>query len=200
MRLQLERWTSPLTELLLVTDEEGNLRALEFSDHEQRMDRLLRAHYGNYEIRNASAPTSITKALRAYFNGELDALDKVPVATGGTEFQRKVWQALRKIPAGKTKTYGQQAASIGRPSASRAVGAANGLNPIAIVVPCHRVIGASGKLTGYAGGLKAKQWLLDHERRYSSNADQKPDESKSGEIWAGEVLEKCEPAGHSAGR
>ena len=88
-------------------------------------------------------------------------------ATGGTPFQREVWKALRAIPAGATKTYGQLAASLGCPTASRAVGAANGANPIGIVVPCHRVVGAHGKLTGYAGGLPRKRWLLDHESRFA---------------------------------
>ena len=88
----------------------------------------------------------------------------VRTATGGTSFQRAVWRALRAIKPGTTKSYGQIAASIGRPTASRAVGAANGANPIAIVVPCHRVIGANGALTGYGGGLPRKRWLLDHER------------------------------------
>jgi methylated-DNA-[protein]-cysteine S-methyltransferase len=113
-----------------------------------------------------AAPKSIVKVLNAYFAGELDALNDVPVATGGTEFQRKVWRALRMIPAGATMSYGELAAKIGRPSASRAVGAANGSNPVAIVVPCHRVIGANGTLTGYGGGLPRKRWLLDHERKH----------------------------------
>jgi methylated-DNA-[protein]-cysteine S-methyltransferase len=167
MYLQLERYPSPLSPLLLLTDDEGALRALEFEDHEPRMHRLLRDHYGAYTIREGAAPKSIKRALDAFFDGNLDALDDVRTATGGTAFQREVWQALRRIPAATTKSYGQLAASLGRPAASRAVGAANGANPIAIVVPCHRVIGADGTLTGYGGGLPRKRWLLDHERRYS---------------------------------
>jgi methylated-DNA-[protein]-cysteine S-methyltransferase len=97
----------------------------------------------------------------------MDALDEVKTATGGTPFQREVWQALRAIPAGAPTSYGQLAASIGRPRASRAVGAANGANPIPIVVPCHRVIGANGTLTGFASGLANKQWLLEHEARFA---------------------------------
>jgi methylated-DNA-[protein]-cysteine S-methyltransferase len=108
------------------------------------------------------------RALRAYFDGTMDALDDVPVATGGTAFQRDVWNALRTIPAGDTRSYGELAAKIGRAGASRAVGAANGANPVAIVVPCHRVIGASGAITGYAGGVANKRWLLDHERRHAT--------------------------------
>jgi methylated-DNA-[protein]-cysteine S-methyltransferase len=167
MRLQLERWKSPMTTLLLVTDDEGMLRALDFAEKEDRMHRLLRLHYGQYTLRSGSIPASVKKALRAYFDGNIDALDEIQVATKGTLFQRKVWKALRDIPSGTTISYGTLATHVGHPSASRAVGAANGANPIGIVVPCHRVIGASGKLTGYAGGLSHKQWLLDHERRYA---------------------------------
>lgn len=167
MRLQLERLKSPMTTLLLVTDDEGILRALDFAEKEDRMHRLLRLHYRQYTLRDGSAPASVKKALTAYFDGDIEALDEIQVATNGTPFQRKVWKALREIPSGTTMSYGRLATEVGHPSASRAVGAANGANPIGIVVPCHRVIGASGKLTGYAGGLSHKQWLLDHERRYA---------------------------------
>jgi O-6-methylguanine DNA methyltransferase len=170
MRFQLERYAAPVSELLLVTDDDGALRALEFADHEPRMHRFLRSHYGQYTLVDGHFPRSITSALDAYFAGQLDALDELPVATGGTDFQRAVWQALRTIPPGTTTSYGQLAAQIGRPVARRAVGAANGANPISIVVPCHRVIGASGSLTGYGGGLPRKQWLLDHERRHAPAA------------------------------
>ena len=170
MHLQLERWASPICPLLIVTDVNGVLRALEFGDHESRMDRLLREHYDEYTLEEGVAPTSLTQALQAYFDGNLDALDDVIVATGGTAFQRDVWKALRTIPAGSTISYGELAAKIGRPKASRAVGAANGSNPIPIVVPCHRVIGANGTLTGYGGGLAHKKWLLDHEARFTSVA------------------------------
>lgn len=169
MRFMLERWTAPVATLLLVTDDDGALRALEFIDHEARMHRLLRLHYGDYSLPEGAAPKAIKQRLTDYFLGALGALDEIPVATGGTEFQRDVWQALRSIPAGTTISYGQLAANIGRAGASRAVGAANGANPIAIVVPCHRVIGANGMLTGYAGGLSYKRWLLDHERRYAAH-------------------------------
>ena len=100
--------------------------------------------------------------LREYFAGHRRTFD-VPLAPEGTGFQQRVWMALLAIPFGQTRSYGQIASAIGRPSASRAVGAANGRNPIAIIVPCHRVIGASGALTGYAGGMDAKRWLLAHE-------------------------------------
>jgi methylated-DNA-[protein]-cysteine S-methyltransferase len=167
MRLLLERLNSPISSLLLVTDDAGALRSLEFADHEPRMHRLLRLQYGGYTLTESAAPASITQALDAYFDGNMDSLADIPVATGGTPFQREVWKALRAIPPGTTINYGQLAARLGRPGASRAVGAANGANPVAIVVPCHRVIGANGTLTGYASGLPHKQWLLDHEARFA---------------------------------
>jgi len=166
MRLTLDTYGSPLGDILLVSDSDGALRALDFADYEQRLRRLLRLHYGAYQLDPAPAPPALINALDAYFAGDLDALAKVRVATGGTPFQREVWAALRRIPAGHTTTYGGLAVELGRKGASRAVGLANGSNPIAIVVPCHRVIGSNGTLTGYAGGLPRKRWLLEHERRY----------------------------------
>ena len=105
----------------------------------------------------------IPRLPRRLFAGELSAIDDLPVESGGTEFQRAAWKALRRIPAGETRSYGAQAAAIGRPAAVRAVGLANGANPIGVIVPCHRVVGANGTLTGYAGGLERKRWLLAHE-------------------------------------
>ncbi len=163
MQLTLSHYTAPFAELLLVSDADGVLRALDFSDYATRMQRLLARHYGVFTLVDGAAPAVITAALDAYFGGDLQALDRVPVATAGSAFQRQVWAALRTIPAGTTSGYGALAARIGRPGAARAVGLANGLNPIGIVVPCHRVIGASGALTGYAGGLERKRWLLAHE-------------------------------------
>ena len=168
MKLTFTRWTSPVSPLLIVADETGALRALEFGDQETRLHRLLRNHYKNYTLEEGPAPKAIMHALTAYFQGDLTALKKIPTATGGTDFQRAVWQALRAIPAGTTQSYNQIATQLGRPTANRAVGAANGANPISIVVPCHRVISASGALTGYAGGLLRKRWLLDHERQFAA--------------------------------
>jgi methylated-DNA-[protein]-cysteine S-methyltransferase len=108
-------------------------------------------------------PGPVFDKLAAFFAGDAHAIDDIAVETGGADFQRDVWSALREIPAGETWTYGQLAKHIGRPAAVRAVGLANGSNPVGVVVPCHRVIGASGALTGYAGGLERKAWLLNHE-------------------------------------
>jgi methylated-DNA-[protein]-cysteine S-methyltransferase len=104
------------------------------------------------------------KQLAEYFAGERDDFD-LPLEMNGTDFQRAVWKALTKIPFGETRTYAQIAKAIGRPNAVRAVGAANGANPICVIVPCHRVIGSDGSLTGFGGGLPRKKWLLAHETR-----------------------------------
>jgi methylated-DNA-[protein]-cysteine S-methyltransferase len=116
------------------------------------------------ELRSARDPIGLTGRARAWFAGDLAAFDDVAVDGGGTRFQQRVWAALRRIPPGETTSYGALAASLGVHGAARAVGLAVGRNPIAIVVPCHRVIGADGRLTGYAGGLERKRWLLEHER------------------------------------
>jgi methylated-DNA-[protein]-cysteine S-methyltransferase len=162
--LSVDRVPSPLGSLFAVHDGDGHLRALDFPDYEERLRRLLRLHYGAFDLTPGPAPRATVRALDAFFAGDLEAIDTLGVETGGTEFQRRVWAALRRIPAGTSTTYGRLAAAIGRPDAVRAVGLANGANPIAIVVPCHRVIGADGSLTGYGGGLERKRWLLAHER------------------------------------
>jgi len=165
--LTIDRIPSPVGDLLTVTDAEGRLRALDFEDYEARLERLLRRHYGDDLAMPSAgrAPAVVCDALDAYFAGQLEALDGLAVETGGSEFQRRVWRALRDIPAATTTSYGALAATLGQPSASRAVGLANGSNPICLVVPCHRVIGADGSLTGYGGGLERKRWLLAHEQR-----------------------------------
>ncbi len=163
MDLILSSYAAPAFDLLLVTDGDGVLRALDFSDFEERMHRLLARHYGVFALVSGAAPAPVLVALDSYFDGDLAALDSLPVATGGTTFQKSVWAALRRIPAGETRGYGALAALLGNPGAARAVGLANGSNPIGIVVPCHRVIGANGTLTGYAGGVERKRWLLAHE-------------------------------------
>ncbi len=161
----IERVNTPTGQMLVVTDNECRLRAVDWEDHEQRMLGLLRRHYGAgaIRLREVSHQSAARRALLAYFEGDLDAIAGQPVATSGTEFQHTVWRALRDIPLGHTINYGALAVRIGRPTAARAVGLANGANPIAIVIPCHRVIGANASLTGYGGGLDRKRWLLAHE-------------------------------------
>ena len=163
MKLLLGRSESPIGTILLVHDEAGRLRALDFEDFEPRMRQLLRLHYGEVDLTAAPAPSPVTSALEAYFGGEHAALASVATETAGTPFQRSVWAALRTIPPGRTMSYGALAGQLGRPAASRAVGMANGANPVSIVVPCHRVIGADRALTGFGGGLHRKRWLLEHE-------------------------------------
>jgi len=133
-----------------------------------RTHRLLRLHYAHSDIKliAGTIPKDIKRLLDNYWQGELGAIDDIPVKTGGTLFQQEVWSALRSVPAGKTISYKMQAAEIGKPSAIRAVALANGSNPIGIVIPCHRIIGSDGSLTGYAGGLKRKRRLLEHEGIY----------------------------------
>ena len=137
-------------------------------------DELVGVHLPDQEAPPASqSPSPILTATAAqlaeYFVGRRRVFD-IPLAPRGTGFQALVWRALTAIPFGETRSYGALARAIGRPAASRAVGAANGRNPIAIIVPCHRVIGSSGQLTGYAGGLAAKKWLLEHEARFTPAA------------------------------
>lgn len=163
LNLILDRLASPVGEVLLVVDAGGAVRALDFHDYEDRLRRLLRLHYGAVVLTEGRAPEAVRRAVEAYFAGDLAAFDAIRVETGGTVFQRAVWRALRDIPAGETRTYGQLAQAVGSPKAVRAVGLANGANPVGVIVPCHRVIGANGTLTGYAGGLERKRWLLAHE-------------------------------------
>ena len=158
---------TPTGRMIIVMDGEQHLRAIDWEDHEPRMQRLLRQHYGDICLREEARPTAVVLALQAYFDGDLVAIDSLPIATNGTDFQRAVWEALRHIAPGETVSYGMLAARIGQPAAMRAVGLATGANPIAIVVPCHRVIGKNGALTGYGGGLERKRWLLTHERVFS---------------------------------
>ena len=162
--LSLARLKTPIGTALLVTDERSLLRALDWSDHEDRLYRLLRLYYGaGIALVTGKVSPDLRGALDGYFAGDLKQLDGIACAAAGTEFQRSVWAALRKIPAGRTMSYGALAAKLGKPAAIRAVGAANGANPLSVVVPCHRLIGANGSLIKYGGGLERKRWLLTHE-------------------------------------
>jgi methylated-DNA-[protein]-cysteine S-methyltransferase len=165
LRILLERMESPVGEVIVGTDEAGVLRIVDFTGYEARMCKLLARQYGKGKtvLEEAQKSSDAVRALDRYFKGDLDAIKGVKTAHGGTEFQRKVWKALRAIPAGRTTSYGALARKMGFPQAARAVGLANGANPIAIVVPCHRVVGSDGSLTGYGGGMDRKEWLLAHE-------------------------------------
>jgi methylated-DNA-[protein]-cysteine S-methyltransferase len=159
----IDRLQTPIGVALLVTDAEGILRALDWADYAPRMKELLRLHYGTVVLLEAQAPGDLVNALSAYFKGDLDRLGTIKWRVAGTPFQQKVWNALPKIPAGTTMTYGALALRLDAPNAMRAVGHANGSNPISVVVPCHRLIGANGALVKYGGGLSRKRWLLEHE-------------------------------------
>jgi methylated-DNA-[protein]-cysteine S-methyltransferase len=166
---------TPIGELIYVCDREGALRMIDWSDHNPRGERLLNIHYGKrgYALTKQRDPFGLTTRLAAYFAGDVHAIDDIPTATAGTAFQRDVWRALRAIPAAETISYGKLAERIGRPRAVRALGLANGSNPVGVVVPCHRVIGANGSLTGYGGGLHRKEWLLAHERAHTPQSESK---------------------------
>jgi methylated-DNA-[protein]-cysteine S-methyltransferase len=159
----LDRLKTPIGIALLVTDDDGALRALDWAEYDLRMRELLRLQCGAVELKTARAPAAVKTALSAYFKGDLDRLAEIAWRVGGTAFQRKVWNALPKIRVGSTMSYGALAAKLGAPRAMRAVGHANGSNPISVVVPCHRLIGADGSLVKYGGGLERKRWLLRHE-------------------------------------
>jgi methylated-DNA-[protein]-cysteine S-methyltransferase len=167
LQLFVNQIDTPIGKMLVVTDREENLRAVDWTDHEERMQRLLRLHYGasGFQIEPGHNANDLTEAINRYFAGELEAIDALTVRTGGTPFQCQVWRALRKIRCGTTVSYARIATRIGRPTAVRAVGLANGSNPVGVVVPCHRVIGADGSLAGYGGGIERKRWLLEHEQR-----------------------------------
>ncbi|MEO5866033.1 MAG: methylated-DNA--[protein]-cysteine S-methyltransferase [Sphingomonas sp.] len=163
--VRIEDMPSPVGDLLVATDDVGVLVAVAWGECEDGLQADLRRRYGVSGARlSGMGKSAAVSALEAYFAGEPGAFEHLPLSTGGTDFQRSVWQELRAIPLGETISYRMLAERIGRPSAMRAVGLANGANPIPIVIPCHRVIGADGSLTGFGGGLDRKRWFLDHER------------------------------------
>ncbi len=162
MNVALSQFESPLGPLQLAVTERG-LCALELSGDVEAMRARLLENRPAARFGGSAGVQYVTERLARYFDGELGALDELEVDVSGTPFQQKVWAALRRIPPGVTWSYRQLAIAIGRPGAVRAVGAANGQNPVAIVLPCHRVIAADGSLGGYAGGLERKAWLLRHE-------------------------------------
>ncbi len=155
--------SSPVGDLVVITDRAGVLHGLDFAGNDARLDRLVARYWPRARVAAGPAPAAVADALSAYFAGRSNALDVLTVAPGGTDFQREVWAALRRIPAGSTCSYADIARQLGRPKAVRAVGQANGANPVSLVQPCHRVVASGGGLGGYAGGLERKSWLLAHE-------------------------------------
>jgi methylated-DNA-[protein]-cysteine S-methyltransferase len=167
-----EAFATPTGRMHIVTDGDHRLRAADWEDKGDRTLQWLRRHYGEngFRLDEAGAPSAARRALEAYFEGEVTAIKAIRTLARGTDFQLLVWSALREIPVGSTLSYGVLAARIGRPAAVRAVGAANGANPIPVVVPCHRVISADASLTGFGGGLERKRWLLAHERKHTTSS------------------------------
>ncbi|MGA8662554.1 MAG: methylated-DNA--[protein]-cysteine S-methyltransferase [Candidatus Cybelea sp.] len=161
-RIFVGKLDSPIGSVVYLTDGEA-LRAVEFAETPDRLLSAFLRGRGPIPVDTRRDPLGIGAAIRAYFGGDIHAIAALPATPAGTRFQRRVWSLLRKIPAGRTVTYGALANELGTPSAARAVGAANGANPIPIVIPCHRVIGANGTLTGYGSGVFRKEWLLNHE-------------------------------------
>jgi AraC family transcriptional regulator of adaptative response/methylated-DNA-[protein]-cysteine methyltransferase len=162
---------SPIGELIAGATDEG-ICLLEFSDRRRaaRECRDLVKHLKQpLEEGDNAHLQNLRKQLTDYFNGDLKKFS-VPLVSPGTDFQQAVWKELQEIPFGKTRSYQEQANSLNKPDSVRAVANANGMNRISIVIPCHRVIGSDGRLTGYGGGLKRKKWLLDHEKKYSGKA------------------------------
>jgi methylated-DNA-[protein]-cysteine S-methyltransferase len=167
MDLALDRLPSPMGEIWIVADAAG-LRLVHFADYEEQMEKLLEERLPGAAFARVRDPHGARTALERYLSGDISAIDALPVSATGTGFQQQVWRALRTIPAGTTLSYSALAERVGRPKAARAVGYANSLNPVAIVVPCHRVVGADESLTGYAGGLHRKRWLLNHELAHAA--------------------------------
>jgi len=160
--LQHAECSSPVGPIFLFARGE-HLCALSVGHSRDRALQEIEKRFGPVDLQPAADPAGAVSALNRYWAGDLCALDGIEVDPGGTAFQQRVWKALRAIPVGTVVSYSALALSIGSPTAVRAVGAANGANPVAIVIPCHRVIGADGSLTGYGGGLPLKRWLLAHE-------------------------------------
>lgn len=167
IRLFVDTLETPLGCFALVADDAGRLRASGFTAQHARMERQLQRYADDpaVNLTRTGDPNGLTSAVRRYFEGEVSALDGLPVVLDGTPFQNAVWRALADIPCGETRTYATLARQIGNPAAVRAVGLANGSNRIGLILPCHRVIGSDGSLTGYGGGVERKRWLLAHEAR-----------------------------------
>jgi len=161
-RLLVDRLKTPIGTLCLVVTPAGALRQLGWFDENELP--------AGVELSETRDPLGVSSVLAEYFGGKVEGIDTLAVDAAGTLFQHKVWRALRAVPAGATASYADIAVRVGSPRATRAVGGANHVNPIGIVVPCHRIVGKNGSLTGYAGGLDRKRWLLAHEARWARRA------------------------------
>ncbi|WP_321392400.1 methylated-DNA--[protein]-cysteine S-methyltransferase [Emcibacter sp.] len=160
-QLTIDHIKSPVGIIFAISNRD-KLCALDFEEFEDRMHRLLAKRHDSYDL-TEQKNTFLRDRLDRYFSGNMDSFNDIEVEISGTPFQSRVWQALRTIPAGETWSYKDLAAAVGNPKAVRAVGTANGQNPVAIIIPCHRVIGSDGGLAGYAGGIERKRRLLELE-------------------------------------
>ena len=161
--------TTPIGTLCLATSSDARLVAMGFEEQWTHLLVRLEARFGRVTLAHTSGTDRLAARVRDYFEGDVHAIESIEVDLGGSTFQRRVWSALQTIPVGSTRSYSSIAREIGSPGAVRAVGAANALNPVSIVVPCHRVIGRDGTLHGYAGGIERKRWLLEHERAFPTS-------------------------------
>ena len=173
---------SPIGRLTMISRDDV-LVSVTFEGEEVSAERWLTRRFGELRTKHHEDPAGASSALRDYFDGDLAALDRVEVDTGGTGFQRAIWEALRRIKVGTSISYSVLAARVGRPLAVRAVGAANGSNPIPVIIPCHRVIAADGTLCGYGGGLDRKRWLLQHEGALPKQTAKDSARSRQMPLW-----------------
>ena len=162
MQLRVTETDSPVGRLKLVVRED-RLCGLSFEGGWGGLQRFIECRFGKAALRPVSDAGQVSGLLEAYFDGQLGALERIQVDAGGSPFQRRVWAELRRIAVGSTTSYSELARTIGQPTAARAVATANAQNPVAVVIPCHRVIQANGSISGYGGGLERKRWLLRHE-------------------------------------
>ena len=162
-----QEWVQSSIGTIGVVTLDQRLCSLDFQGYEARMLCLLQKRFGHVDLYQRPRESWAAQAVRRYFAGELNAFDSIDLYSKGTPFQSQVWQELMRVPPGLTVSYQTIAENIGKPRASRAVGMANRSNPIALAIPCHRVIAKSGALGGYAGGVEKKEWLFDHERKWS---------------------------------
>ncbi len=168
LRLFVERVKTPIG-VLLITHDGKRLANIAFADREDRRGKELARDFPDADLERVRVRerSRFATSLECYFEGDICAINRLPVIDFGTEFQKHCWKELRRVGAGTTRTYGEHARAIGRPNAPRAVGHANAFNPISIVVPCHRLIGINGSLIHYGGGLERKLWLIEHEARHA---------------------------------
>ena len=170
MRLSIEIVPTPLGPLTLALTEDDALCGVAFENRTESMWEFIHRRYGDSTLGGSAKTTrngAAGASIRRYFDGEVEALDEIAVDAGGSDFQRTVWRALRQVRGGMTASYSELARGIGKPTGFRAVATANAINPVAIVIPCHRIIHADGSISGYGGGVDRKRWLLHHEAEHA---------------------------------